>query len=149
DPGTGARVARHDLHGTGLRYRDLVALPRSLAPLRHRSFALLWAGAFTSNIGTWMETVGVGILVTTTTHRAGWTGLVAAAAFAPNAILGPFGGALADRLPRKRVVIATTTVQTFLAGTLTVLAATDTARPGLVTLIVLAAGCAVAVGFPA
>ena len=47
-----------------------VALPRSLAPLRHRSFALLWAGAFASNIGTWMETVAVGILVTTATGQA-------------------------------------------------------------------------------
>jgi MFS family permease len=126
-----------------------VALARSLAPLRHRSFALLWAGAFASNIGTWMETVAVGILVTTATGQAGWTGLVAAAAFVPNAVLGPLGGALADRLPRKRVLITTTAVQTVLAGTLTLLAATDTARPGLVTLIVLAAGCAMALGFPA
>jgi MFS family permease len=132
-----------------LRYRDGVALPRSLAPLRHRSFALLWAGAFTSNIGTWMETVGVGILVTTTTHRAGWTGLVAAAAFVPNAVLGPLGGALADRLRRKRVLLTATTVQTVLAGTLTMLAATDNAHPGVVTLIVLASGCAMALGFPA
>jgi MFS family permease len=126
-----------------------VALPRSLAPLRHRSFALLWAGAFASNIGTWMETVAVGILVTTATGQAAWTGLVAAAAFVPNAVLGPLGGALADRLPRKRVLITTTAVQTLLAGTLTLLAATDTARPGLVALIVLGAGCAMALGFPA
>jgi MFS family permease len=96
-----------------------------------------------------METVAVGIFVTTTTGRAGWTGLVAAAAFVPNAVLGPVGGAIADRLPRKRVLIATTVVQTALAGTLTLLAATDTARPGLVTLIVLAAGCVMALGFPA
>jgi len=125
-----------------------VALPRSLAPLRHRSFALLWAGAFTSNVGTWMETVGVGILVTTTTHQAGWTGLVAAAAFVPNAFLGPLGGALADRLPRRRVLLTTTAVQTALAGTLTLLAATDSAHPGVVVLIVLGAGCAMAIGFP-
>jgi MFS family permease len=95
-----------------------------------------------------METVGVGILVTTTTHQAGWTGLVAAAAFVPNAFLGPLGGALADRLPRRRVLLTTTTVQTALAGTLTLLAATDTAHPGVVALIVLAAGCAMALGFP-
>jgi MFS family permease len=125
-----------------------VALPRSLAPLRHRSFALLWAGAFTSNVGTWMETVGVGILVTTTTHQAGWTGLVAAAAFVPNAFLGPLGGALADRLPRRRVLLTTTAVQTALAATLTLLAATDNAHPGVVALIVLGAGCAMAIGFP-
>ena len=126
-----------------------VALPRSLAPLRHRSFALLWAGAFTSNVGTWMETVGVGILVTTTTNRAGWTGLVAAAAFVPSAFLGPVGGALADRLPRRRLLLATTTVQAALAATLTLLAATGTAEPALVAVIVFAAGCAMALGFPA
>ncbi len=95
-----------------------------------------------------METVGVGILVTTTTHQAGWTGLVAAAAFVPNAFLGPLGGALADRLPRRRVLLTTTAVQTALAGTLTLLAATDSAHPGVVALIVLGAGCAMAIGFP-
>src|SRR5207253_269519 len=95
-----------------------------------------------------METVGVGILVTTTTHQAGWTGLVAAAAFVPNAFLGPLGGALADRLPRRRVLLTTTAVQTALAGTLTLLAATDSAHPGVVVLIVLGAGCAMAIGFP-
>src|SRR2546423_5834827 len=95
-----------------------------------------------------METVGVGILVTTTTHQAGWTGLVAAAAFVPNAFLGPRGGALADRLPRRRVLLTTTAVQTALAGTLTLLAATDSAHPGVVVLIVLGAGCAMAIGFP-
>src|SRR4051794_22327020 len=42
-------------------------------------FAILWTGAFLSNIGTWMETVGVGILVTEATGEALWTGLVAAA----------------------------------------------------------------------
>jgi MFS family permease len=95
-----------------------------------------------------METVGVGILVTTRTGQAGWTGLVAAAGFLPNALVGPIGGALADRLPRRRLLLATTTVQTLLAGTLTAMAATDTALPWAVTLIVFASGCAGAIGLP-
>src|SRR5581483_7979137 len=125
-----------------------MALPRSLAPLRHRRYAMFWTGAFTSNIGTWMETVAVGILVTTSTGQAGWAGLVAAAGFVPQAVVGPFGGALADRLPRRRLLLTTTTIQTVLAGTLCLLAAIDEASPGRVTLIVLAAGCAQAAGFP-
>ena len=48
-----------------------MAWPRSLSPLRHRRYAALWVGAFASNIGTWMETVGVGILVTDATGQAG------------------------------------------------------------------------------
>jgi MFS family permease len=124
-------------------------MPRALAPLRHRSFAILWTGAFLSNIGTWMETIGVGILVTETTNRSGWTGLVAAVAFAPSALLSPVGGALADRVPRRVLLLGTTTIQTVLAATLTFLASTGTPSPGVVTLIVLAAGCVQALGFPA
>lgn len=124
-------------------------VPTALAPLRHRDFALLWTGAFVSNIGTWMETVGVGILVTATTHQAGWTGLVAAAGFVPIGVLGPLGGALADRLPRRTLLLTTTFVQTAFAALLTGLAATDHASPGIVTLIVLGAGCTSALGFPA
>lgn len=124
-------------------------LPRSLAPFRHRRFALLWAGAFVSNIGTWMETVGVGILVTTATGKAGWTGLVAAAGFLPTALLAPLGGALADRVPRRTLLLATTACQIVFAGLLTFVASLGDPRPGLVTLIVLGAGCAGAIGFPA
>ena len=112
-------------------------------------FAILWAGAFVSNIGTWMETVGVGILVTEATNQSIWTGLVAAAGFAPLAVLGPVGGALADRLPRRRLLLVTTTIQTVLATTLTVLVATGEPSPGIVTLIVFGAGCAQSIGFPA
>ncbi|HEY6318871.1 MAG TPA: MFS transporter [Acidimicrobiia bacterium] len=125
-----------------------MAWPRSLAPLRHRRYAALWVGAFASNIGTWMETVGVGILVTASTGQAGWAGLVAAAGFLPNALTGPLGGALADRVPRRRILLCTTTVQTILAGTLAALAGVGAARPWAVTLIVFASGCANALGLP-
>jgi MFS family permease len=125
-----------------------MALPRSLAPLRHPPFAALWTGAFFSNIGTWMETVAVGILVTEITGQAVWATLVAAAGFAPNALIGPIGGALADRIPRRLMLLGTTFVQMVLAGALTLLAAVDAAEPWAVTLIVLGSGCAGALGFP-
>ena len=95
-----------------------------------------------------METVAVGILVTTATGDAAWAGLVAAAGFVPNALVGPLGGALADRIPRRRLLLGTTAVQMVLAAALTALAAVDAADPGIVTIIVLASGCAGALGFP-
>src|SRR5581483_1844171 len=125
-----------------------MALPRSLAPLRHPRYAAFWTGAFCSNIGTWMETVAVGILLYKLTGQAVWSAVVAAAGFAPNAFIGPFGGALADRLSRRQLLLGTTLVQTVLAGTLTALAALDAVTPWGVTLIVLASGCAGALGFP-
>jgi MFS family permease len=124
-------------------------VPGAFAPFRHPPFRRLWAGAFVSNVGTWMEAVAVQVLVTETTRRAGWTGLVAAASFAPAAVLGPVGGALADRHPRTALLAATTSVQMLLAAALAALAATGRATPGLVTLIAFGAGCASALGFPA
>ncbi len=121
----------------------------SLRPLRHRDFALVWCAALVSNVGSWMQTVTVGVLVTARTGSAGWTGLVAAAAFVPIGLLSPVGGALADRVDRRRWLLATTVGETAFATALTVLAATGRASPGIVTLLVLGGGSSAAIGFPA
>lgn len=120
----------------------------SLAPFRHREFALFWSGAFVSNVGTWMETVAIGVYVTEVTGRSTWTGLVAAAGFVPIAVLGPIGGALADRVPRKRILLTTTLVQAALAALLTTLAVVGRPSPAVVTVIVFGTGVAAALGFP-
>jgi len=122
---------------------------QAFAPFRHRRFALLWAGAFISNVGTWMEAIGVGILVTTSTGKAGWAGLVAAAGFVPTALLAPLAGALADRVPRRTLLLTTTSFQILFAALLTAAASAGAPSPGLVTLLVFGAGCANAIGFPA
>jgi len=109
----------------------------------------VWVGAFASNIGTWMETVGLGIFVERTTGQAAWVGLVAAAGFVPSAVVGPFGGALADRLPRKALLVGSNTVAAALAIVLTITIATDVATAPLVAAIALVNGCIGAVGFPA
>jgi MFS family permease len=118
-------------------------------PFRHRAFATVWTGSFVSNIGTWMETVAIGVYVTQATGQAAWTGTVAALTYAPTVLLGPFGGALADRFDRRRFLVAVTLFQTLLAATLTLLAATDRLSVGAVATIVLLAGCAFAVAMPA
>lgn len=121
----------------------------SLQPLRHRDFALVWSAALVSNIGSWMQTVAVGVLVTALTDQARWTGLVAAAAFLPIGLLAPVGGAMADRVDRRRWLLATTVGETLFAALLAFLVATGHATPAGVTLVVLAGGCMTALGFPA
>jgi MFS family permease len=120
-----------------------------LRPFRHRAFATIWTGSFVSNIGTWMETVAIGVYVTQATGQAAWTGTVAALTYVPTVLLGPFGGALADRFDRRRFLVGVTLFQTLLAATLTLLAATDRLSVGAVATIVLLAGCAFAVAMPA
>jgi MFS family permease len=119
-----------------------------LRPFRHRSYAILWTGSFVSNIGTWMETVAVGVFVTQTTGQAAWTGTVAALTYVPTVLLGPIGGALADRFDRRRFLVGVILFQTLLAATLAVLAATDNLSLAAVAVIVLLAGCAFAVYMP-
>lgn len=121
----------------------------ALAPLRHRNYALVWMAGLISNVGTWMETVAVGSLVADTTGKAGWTGAVAAAGFLPMGLLGPVGGAFADRFDRRRMLIAMTAAQMVCAVGLTVLAATDHASPPAVAFLVFLAGCVSGLGFPA
>lgn len=128
-----------------------VARPRWVAvrPLRHRNFALVWTAALVSNVGTWMETVAVGDLVAGRTGEAGWTALVAAAGFLPMGLMGPIGGAIADRVDRRRFMFTTTLAQALCAAALTALAAAGAASPGAVALVVLVAGSVAGIGFPA
>lgn len=123
-------------------------LRASFAPLRNRNFALLWGSSLVSNIGTWMQTVAVGALVTERTGQARWTALVAVAAFLPIGLLAPVGGAVADRTDRRRWLLLGSLMETALAAGLTALSATGRASPGLVTLVVFAGGCMAALFYP-
>lgn len=118
-------------------------------PFRHRAFATIWAGGFVSNIGTWMETVAVGVYVTQTTGQAGWTGTIAALTYVPTVLLGPVAGALADRFDRRRYLVSIALFQMVLAAALAVLAVTGQLSIPLVATIVLLEGAAVASYLPA
>jgi MFS family permease len=116
--------------------------------LRHPAYARLWTGAFVSNIGTWMESIALGIYVTKHTGQAAWTGTVAAAAFLPIAFFSPIGGALADRYPRRVLMIVTSLFQTGLAALLTFLFVAGHPSAPTITLIALGNGVCAALGFP-
>lgn len=123
-------------------------VPSSLRPLRYRNFALVWSGGVVSNAGSWMQTVAVGAFVTAKTGQAGWAGLVAAAAFLPIGLLSPIGGALADRLDRRKFLLWTNVGDAVMATLLAWLAFTGRAEPWSVALIVFVSGCLVAIALP-
>lgn len=83
--------------------------PRSINPFRalqvHRNFRLFWIGQTVSLIGTWMQQVGQGWLALELTNNAFLVGLVAAAGSFPVLLLSLYGGVIADRRSKLRIVI--------------------------------------------
>ena len=120
----------------------------AVRPLRHRAFALLWTGSLVSNIGTWMQTVAVGALVTGITRNPVWTAVSFVAGFLPNGVLAPIGGALADRMDRRRFAIAATAVEGAIAAVLAIVVAAGSTDPYLITALVFLAGCVGALRMP-
>lgn len=113
----------------------------SLRAFGHRNFVYVWSGALVSNIGTWMETLALGVFVTTVTGRAEATGAIAAITYIPALLLSPVAGALADRFDRRAYVAVGTIVHALLAGILTVLAFTGHLTVPAVAVISFLNGC--------
>jgi MFS family permease len=84
-------------------------LRRSINPFRtlqvHRNFRLFWTGQTVSLIGTWMQSVGVGWLALELTNSAFMVGVVSAAGSFPVLLLSLYGGVIADRRSKLRIVI--------------------------------------------
>ncbi len=120
-----------DLAGDGvvLTTPNTPAWPAAISALRHRNFQLFWSGQLISLIGTWMQSVAQGWLVTdimrTRYHvdnPSFYLGLVATCASAPTFFFTLFAGVLADRWDKRTIVIITQTaamIQAFLLAYLT------------------------------
>jgi MFS family permease len=123
--------------------------PSILAALRFRDFRLLWLGLLTSNLGTWMQFTATGFFVARmagTPHRAALElGLVGAARAVPVLLLSPLAGVVADRLPRRRVLVVTNVTIALTALALALLATTH--RLDLSSLIIISAIYAAAFAF--
>jgi MFS family permease len=77
---------------------------RVLGALRHRNYRLFFAGQIISTVGTWMQSLAQPWLVLQLTHSAFLVGLVVALQYLPVLLLAPFGGLIADRFPKRRVL---------------------------------------------
>jgi len=125
-----------------------LGVPAALVPLRHRPFAAMWTAGMVSNAGSWMETVAVGALIKATTGRDTLVALAAVAAFLPIGLLSPLGGALADRVDRRRFLIVLNCFEAAVATSLAVLAARGQASAGVVIALVFVEGCSGALRLP-
>src|SRR5437588_6999424 len=108
--------------------QQVKGLLRTFVALRHRNFRLFWFGQLISLIGTWMQSIGQAWLVLELTHSAWLLGIVGALQFLPVMLLSLFGGVLADRLPKRRVLLFTQSFATLQAFVLWLLVVTGEVR---------------------
>ncbi|MGR6321057.1 MFS transporter [Micromonospora soli] len=125
-----------------------MALGATFAALRHRNYRI-WAGAgFVSVIGTWMQVLGVNWYVLAKTGSATTMGLTVLLQALPTLVLSVWGGALADRLPAKPLLIVAQAAHAALAAGLAVVAVTGTGGLPAIYAISLVTGAVSAIEGP-
>ena len=82
---------------------------------KHHNYRLFFAGQFTSLIGTWMQLVALGWLVLELTNSAFWVSFANGLLDLPILLFSLPAGILADRLERKRIIIAAQIISMFIA----------------------------------
>ena len=90
--------------------------------LRHRDLRLLLGGQVISMTGTWAFNVALLVYVYERTHSLGWVGAAATLRVLPGFVLSPYGGVIAERFERRRLMIVTNLVCSFWQACLTVVA---------------------------
>src|SRR5512140_3267627 len=121
---------------------------RSLRAFNYRLWA---AGAFVSNIGTWMQRTAQDwiVLAELTEHSATAVGIVMALQFGPSMVLLPLSGFAADHFDRRKLLVFTQSAQAFLALALGLLTVTGAVQLWHVYVFALLLGCVTAFDAPA
>jgi len=84
-----------------------MTLPSGLRALRHRDFRVFFAGQAVALVGSWMQQVAQAWLVLSLTNSPLRLGLVGSLNFLPVLLFAIVGGAVADRLPKRRLLVIT------------------------------------------
>lgn len=127
-------------------------LARVFHAFSYRDFRLLWFGAFTSSSGTWLQEAALTWILYTLTRKASYLGYLAFLSTAPIILFTLIGGVMADRIDRRRILIASQWTQLVSALTLAALAFLRVPNLMLVwsaLALSFLTGCAQAFGGPA
>lgn len=119
------------------------------SPFRERAFTVLWLAMVVSSIGTWMNDVGSGWLMTTLVPDPFMVALVQAATTAPIFLLALPAGAVADIVDRRKLLILVNLVMTATATMLAVLVALERMTAELLLLFTFLLGAGAAFVAPA
>jgi MFS family permease len=121
----------------------------AFAALTSRSYRIYLGGQSLANIGSWMQSIAQDWLIFTLTHSSAAVGVTMALQFLPMLVLGLHTGAVADRLPKRRILLTTQTLNAAATGALAAITITGAARPADVYAFAFASGMVFAFDAPA
>ena len=120
----------------------------TFSSFRVRNYRLFAAGQVVSLTGTWMQVVGQDWLVLSLGGHGLALGIITALQFMPIIVIGMYGGMIADRYPKRTILLCTATAAGLLAALMFVLVATGVARLWMVGVLALALGVVTAFDMP-
>jgi len=125
------------------------ALGRSFSSLAVPNYRRYFAGQVVSLSGNWMQTVAEVWLILRLTGNGTLVGIAAGLQFLPVLLAGVWGGLLADRVPKRRLITITQSLATLPAVALWALTARGAVTPAIVLALIFARGCVNAFDNPA
>jgi MFS family permease len=125
------------------------SVPSSWSPFGRRAFVVLWGATVISSIGTWMNDVGSGWLMTTLAPDPLTVALVQTATSAPIFLFALLAGAVADIIDRRRLLIFVNSLMAVTAAVLAALVTLERMSAGLLLLFTFLLGTGAAFIAPA
>jgi MFS family permease len=126
-----------------------MSVRQTFAALQHRNFNLWFRGQIISLMGTWMQQTAQGYLIFELTRSPAYLGYVGFAAGVPAWLFTLYGGVIADRFERRKLLLATQTSMMLLAFILAALVFSGLVQPWHILVLAFALGVANAFDAPA
>jgi len=129
---------------------EAIRPPRgAFAALTSRSYRIYLAGQSLTNAGTWMQSIAQDWLVFNLTHSSTCVGVTMALQFLPILMLGLHTGGVADRLPKRRILLTTQTLNALATAGLATITIAGAVHPADVYAFAFASGLIFAFDAPA
>jgi MFS family permease len=119
-----------------------------MSVFQFREFRVWWLASLLSNTGTMAQTVAVPIVLDSLTGKATWVGFGTLASSLPTVFVGPLAGSLADRHPRRTVLLWTQTAATVLSVLLAIAWGSGLRSPWVYVALMGGAGTISGLGLP-
>ena len=126
-----------------------VHLPDSMSALSERDFRVVWLGQAISMTGTWMQMIAQGLLVLTLWNSAFALGALNFANAVPSLVVMLFGGVLADRADKRRILLVTQAFMCALAVAVGLLVLADSIQYWMLIVATISLGIAFGYDMPA